>query len=274
VNTYVGLACERDIYRGDFSAVATHRALLEELEKAYGYEFAQSNLLAYDAMLLLERRRDLPTAIERWKAYLTRDEPQLNLFGLSFRAETEVHAGDLAAARSTIEKAEAIAVRLGPMASPFYTSPMLASRLFYDVTVLERALAEKSGEVAALRKQARATLKKALRITSRIARERVEIFCLAGRLHWLLGGARKAALFWTKSIDEASRLGAQPGLARTYVEAGRRLSQAGSKATVKGLDSAALLEQGRNLLLELGLDWDLEQAGLAMPEAGAMRVAG
>src|SRR5262249_28447849 len=96
----------------------------------------------------------------------------------------------------------------------------------------------------------------ALRIAGRVARERPEVYRLAGRLAWLRGREEQALAWWASSLDAAEGLGARPEIGRTYAEVGRSLQTSGRAGRLGTLDAEGCLAAGRRTFDELGLDED------------------
>src|SRR5262249_27559975 len=105
----------------------------------------------------------------------------------------------------------------------YHLSVHRTSRLLYDVSMLAAAAdADRQSRRALIARAARSA-RLALRIAGRVARERPEVYRLAGRLAWLRGRKGQALAWWERSVDEGERLGARPEVGRTYLEAGHSL---------------------------------------------------
>src|SRR5439155_3449795 len=131
----------------------------------------------------------------------------------------------------------------------------LTARLLHDVDVLEASL-EGGRRPAArtLARQAWRSVRAAVNIAAKVARERVEVYRLAGRLCWLLGRHERALAWWRRSIAAGSALGARPELMRTYAEVGLRLSAEGaSRRTLDGVGAGEYLDMARTQCDELEL---------------------
>jgi len=100
-----------------------------------------------------------------------------------------------------------------------------------------------------------------------VARERPEVYRLAGRLAWLGGREERALTWWARSLAAAARLGARPEIGRTYVEAGRALQASRRAARLRALGAAGCLAAARRVFAELGLDRD---NGAPQPLASAV----
>jgi hypothetical protein len=153
-------------------------------------------------------------------------------------------------------------------ANVYHVSTFLSSRLLYDVEVLAAALerGDRAGR-RALTRRARRSCRAAIRIAAKVARERPEVYRLAGRLYWLLGSSQRALAWWTRSIAAGRALGAHPELARTYAEVGRRLSEGGVRVgALDGVEAPAYLELARGLSEKLG--FPLDHTGAPLCAAG------
>jgi tetratricopeptide (TPR) repeat protein len=255
-NTYLGLACERRIHRGDMAGAHDHIARIARIGDEYGYDFVRTNQHAMTAFLLLEQRR-LPealSALERYYALV--NEEALNLLACATRARVLALAGETDAASAALAEAGENERRLGRQVAPYHVSALHMARFLIDVDAVERAAAG-GGDVRGLAKLAQLSGKKALAIARRIARERPEAYRLSGRLGLLRGDPKGAATWWRKAVAEAERLGARPELARALAELGTAATAAPD--SFGGVDAAALLARGRTLLAEMQLTWDLDR---------------
>lgn len=267
VNTYLGLNCERRMLQGDFAAAQQEIDRITELAEVYGYDFARSNQYAMPAFLQLTQRRlaDALGAVERY--YADRDEDLLRLNALGTKAKIQVLMGDGGAA-DTLARADELRRRLGQVPG-YHRSMLVTGRLLFDLRALEEC-PHGGGARRMLAWRARRSARQAIRLAATVARERVEVYRLAGRLWWRLGKSERAVGWWERSLREGERMAARPELARTYLEVGQRLTEAGSGARlVNGKPAATYIDAARRLFVEMNLTWDLERAG----ETGQRRVA-
>jgi class 3 adenylate cyclase/tetratricopeptide (TPR) repeat protein len=259
VNTYLDLNCERLLFRGDFPGASRLLDRIVDISDGYGYDFAESSRLGLTGLLRLERR-ELPEALRSLDVYLsTRREDLLNLRGLGNKAKTQLLLGDREGASRTLADAEALRHRLGRV-PPFHSSALLMARCLFDLGELEDSC--RSGRPdSRTAKRARASVRKAVQVATKIARERVEAYTLAGRLNWLLNRQRAALAWWRKALVEGERLGARPAVARTLEELSVRLSETDrAPADLDGFDAAACLERAREIFAAIGLDGDCPPA--------------
>jgi tetratricopeptide (TPR) repeat protein len=218
-------------------------------------------------MWVLLQRRNLEAALEALDRYYhSRDEELLNLLALGTRAKIQLLQGDTAAAKRTLDKAQEL-IRPGVVA-PYYLTFTLTSRALLDLTMLEEARsAGDRGVARAIARRAHRSVRAALACAAKVSWERTETYRLAGRLAWLRGRPERALRWWTRSLAEGERLGTRPEVARTYLEAGRRLTAEGRGRTLHGDDADTCLEKARALFVALGLDREVEQVVLAQRRA-------
>jgi class 3 adenylate cyclase/tetratricopeptide (TPR) repeat protein len=273
VTTYLGLDCDRRLRRGEFAAARRLLAQLGDINDTYGYGFASETHDGMLPLLLLEERQlaDALRAAERCHA--TRHEYAIKVVALAIMAKAHVLCGDLTAAAAALAKA-ADTARQSPLMSPWHESSYSLSRALFDVARLEQSLPHASRwRRLTLARCARRSVRSALRVSARVAKERTETYKLAGRLWWLLGKPERARAWWAKSIAEGERMGARPELARTYMEIGQRLADSGNApSTFNGMEAAGCARTAHRLFSELGLTWDLERLEHASPSVS--RAAG
>jgi class 3 adenylate cyclase/tetratricopeptide (TPR) repeat protein len=270
VHTYLGLNCERKVCRGDFAGAREYVQRFERLIETYGFDFATSNLTFMTAFLLLEEGH-LDAAREAIDRYCSgRHEAALQVLGLSTRARIDVLAGAGTEAETTLAEVERILPRAGRL-PPYHESAYRMSRALLDVTRLEA----EAGTPAARRRRrsARRSVARATTVAGRIARERVEAFRLAGRLHWLGGRRRKALARFEEGLAEGERLGARPALARLHAEIAARLDTGGD-LKVAGGDAAAHHARAAALADEIGLVTSERGARPPAVAAGGSSIAG
>ena len=81
-----------------------------------------------------------------------------------------------------------------------------------------------------------------------------------GLYYWLTGKQGQALKWWNRTIQEGERLGARPGLSRTYFEVGKRFLEPHSKyKELNGIKASEYLDKAEKLFREMDLEWDLEQ---------------
>jgi tetratricopeptide (TPR) repeat protein len=256
VNTYRGLNCERLIQQGDFAGARREIERIRQLADDYGYEFARSNEYAMPALLLLQQRQ-LPGAlavVERY--YAERHEELLNLVALGTKAKIQLYAGDPDAS-TTLAQAEELYRRL-PLVPYYHMSTLAQSRLIFDVGAVEQSvIAGSRSRWSRLVRRAHLSARQALRMSRSVARDRVEVYRLVGRLCWLIGDHERAIQRWQRGILEGERMRARPELARTYLELGQRLVAAGQGDRIVGDHRAAgYVERAERWLADLGLEPD------------------
>jgi hypothetical protein len=100
----------------------------------------------------------------------------------------------------------------------------------------------------------------ALKISYKIALNKIHVMRLWGLYFWLSQKQNKAIGWWQKTIDEGKRLKARPELARTYMEIGKRLLEEKSKyRELNSIKAEKYLEKAREMFEEMDLQWDLDE---------------
>ena len=254
VTIHTAIEMDRYLRRGDFDRARTLLARLASIRDTYDYADAVSNHDGMQAILLLEERqlRDALALSERHH-HLSR-EGTLKVMTLGMMAKARMLLGDRDGAADALSQAAAVTKREGVL-SPWHQSIHHLAQLLFDVTALEAAVARREGASHTLRRAGIRSARRAIRTAGKVARERVETYNLTGRLWWALGNRRRAMKWWTKSITEATRIGARPELARTYYDVGRLIGP----STLNGKDGPAYLHLAQELFTTLDLKWDLDQ---------------
>jgi hypothetical protein len=211
--------------------------------------------------LLLLQQRQLPgalAAVERY--YAQRHEELLNLFALGTKAKIQLYAGDPEASTTLAQAEELYGQLYGrlPLVPYYHMSTLAQSRLIFAVCAVEQSVTAGSGSRwSRLVRRARRSARQALRMSRSVARERVEVYRLVGRLCWLIGEQERAIQWWQRGILEGERMRARPELARTYLELGQRLIAAGQGDRIVGdYRAAGYVERAERWLADLGLEPD------------------
>ena len=232
-----------DLYENDY--VRTIRYILEMRYRVKCRKLGEALAEAEDAIALMGRAGQ--------KFWL------LHYLGLV--ANAHILKGNLAEARLVLERAERLE-RAEERVSPIYIGSVRLSRFLLDVRASEEALSDPDGRTSfeALRKNILASGRRAIRNSRKCAFHRPEVFRLEGLRHWLSGNPGRALTWWSKSLVAGMRLGARLELARTYAEAGRRLSEPAHRTrTWNGLTGNELLRKAAGLFGELSKSGDLEE---------------
>jgi class 3 adenylate cyclase/tetratricopeptide (TPR) repeat protein len=267
VTNYLGLETEKRVYQGRFDEARAGTARIARIEDAYGYDFARSYREAMTAFALLEER-DLPRALEAAETYYAGHQDRLlNTYALGALAKTRVLMGDLAGAREALEKAEGIVERSGHV-PPFHLSAYLRSRLLLEVAAFE------SGEPGVAPRRLLRTAARAVRVASRVAWRRPEVWRLAGTARWLTGDRKRALAWWSRSIAEAERLGLRPALGRTCLEVGRRLREWGGRPPRDAPRPEDLFRRAHDVFEELGLAAEMAELARATCSAASPATGG
>jgi hypothetical protein len=105
----------------------------------------------------------------------------------------------------------------------------------------------------------------ALRVAAKVAARRTEILRYAAAHDWLRGRRERALRGYAAAVESGRSLGALPELARTCAEIARRLEEGSDARALAGRDAAAWRAEARELLLELGLERELESLDAPAP---------
>jgi hypothetical protein len=256
LSSYLGLDATKLLAQGRFAEAKANLERVSRIEDAYAYDLASSNRHGVTAFLLTERR-ELGAALDALEIYYTEhDEPMLNVLGLGCKAKVHVLRDELEAARETLRTADEIIAKEGLM-PPFNRGSVERSHLLLALADMEhaRARGERADERAAA-KEARKAARRALACARRVAWQRTEVYGAVARLRWLTGDLRGARRWWQKTLEEAARLEARPERARTCLEIGTRLLEAGG-GEVQGRDASSWLDEARREFEDMDLAWDL-----------------
>jgi tetratricopeptide (TPR) repeat protein len=253
-STYLDLDCFRQVHQGDFAAAWDRIGQLAELVDLYEYDLASSARLFNTASLHVERR-EFDEALRALESYYDEhSEVLFNVLALGTRARVYALRGDAKRAAEEIARAESVMAQAGRVA-PFHASAVHSARYLIDVLALERAVAAGHGAAPAARR-ARASRKAALATAAKVAWRRAEALRLVGRESWLRGRRAEGIAWWSRALDCATQLGAQPELARTLADAGRALSEHDGDLALQGRDAGTCLEQARELFDQMQLPVD------------------
>nr|MDJ0870003.1 adenylate/guanylate cyclase domain-containing protein [Myxococcota bacterium] len=254
VTTYLGLVAEKRIHRGEWAAARTAIGAIDKIWDLYQYDLAKTNHYYLPTLMRLVQSRP-EDALEAAEAYYQENpEDLLHLLALSAKAKAHTQLGKLDAAAQALDEGDRIVARSRPV-FPFHLSSHLRSRLLLDVARLETS--DDAGVRRAAAGRARRHGRAARGAAQRVAWHRPEVLRLSGSAAWLRGHRRAAQRFWAQSLDAAEQLGMRPELARTCLEAGRRLHQDGG-GEIAGQTPDALLERADELFTALDMVWDQE----------------
>jgi hypothetical protein len=98
------------------------------------------------------------------------------------------------------------------------------------------------------------------KVSRKVAQHRVESTKLLGVYYWLMGKQKKALRWWSKSIKEGERMGANLELSRTFWEVGTRLQESNSSyKMLDGITAEGYLNKARILFKEMDLQKDIDE---------------
>jgi hypothetical protein len=131
-------------------------------------------------------------------------------------------------------------------------SSFLTSQFILNLFKLEKASdSSDRAKIKLFRKRAWHFGKAALKNAEKYLAEKTKVLRLMGVYFWLIGRQEKAFSWWEKSIALGEKLDAQPELARTYMEVGKRLRDKSCRIDqLKGMGAEEYLAKARTLFTE------------------------
>ncbi|HVN37101.1 MAG TPA: AAA family ATPase [Myxococcota bacterium] len=257
VINYLPLDAKRLAHQGRFAEASEELERIGKIGELYAYDLARSNEHAVRMFIQLERR-ELDSALRTARSYYEAfDEDLLNLFALGHEARIETLLGDLAAAASSLERAERILARAG-FVPPFHRSAYWVARLGLDLERLEHALQSGAPDARALRRKVELSGRKALADARKVAWQLPETLALLAREASLTGHPRKSLDLWSEAVDTAERLGMRPQLGRIWRDVGLQLRAEGPGRRFRGVDAEGCLARAAEIFEDLDLERDLE----------------
>ena len=257
--TWSGLV---QIERGRYSDIERLRDKQSQIGNEYDHEFSIVCGYHLNTMVLMKFRKFQERLIEVDDGINYTKKTGFNLYLLAqylFKARIQIFMEDTQAAEASLQKAKEIKDEVDMF--PYYLSFFLISRFVYDLYLLEQSI--NTGNFRKFSKKKKDTLKsgkKAIRVSRKVAFERIETYKLMGIFHWLLNRQRNACRWWHRSIYEGERLGARLELSRTYFEVGRRLIEPKSKfKELNGIKAEEYLKKAKEMFEEMDLQWDLDE---------------
>jgi hypothetical protein len=262
VITYLANHGDQKIAMGQFQTAVAEIELVAEIRDQYENDLARSTHGYLATLLALEERRLEDALKEADIHYEENAEELLHVHALSGKAKGQTLLNDLHRAAETMDHCGRIVKKLGARRiPPFQLSNYHRSRLLLDVAELQAAReAGDTAAVRALRRRARRSGSAALRLAEKCVLRKTEVMRLVGRSHWLAGEEKAARRWFSQSLAEGRRLGAQPETARTCLEVARALTESRSpQTTLERKGAADYLREARAIFEELDLRWDLHQ---------------
>jgi hypothetical protein len=183
----------------------------------------------------------------------------LRLAALGYKAQIQIFLKDLKGAQISLKYLEEH-YKSQSFVPPIYAVQYLVARFSIDIELLEESLrSNNKPDFAKYRQSARKSCKNVLINSKKYAPCRSAVLRLTGTFYWLINRQNTAVKFWQKAISEGERLGAQPDLARTYMEIGKRLHENKSKhKELNGIRAEEYLGKAREMFQAMDLQWDLD----------------
>jgi hypothetical protein len=256
VIAYIVFHCIVRIEQGDFKAANPLIEKLAEIADRYEYETARAHKLARETQFLIQCRKlyEAEKSAEEYIEIANKiDSDPLRRTSLGYKAQIQILRKDLNGAEESLEQLE-IHFKKQTIVPPIYALPYLVARFSLDIERLEESLL--SGNTlnfAKYRQQARKSYQIISKNSKKYAPFRSAVFRLTGTFYWLINKQNKAVTFWQKAISESERVGAQPDLARTYMEIAKRFLEDKSKhKALNGIRLDAYLEKARGMFTFFG----------------------
>ncbi|MEN8250928.1 MAG: adenylate/guanylate cyclase domain-containing protein [Bacteroidota bacterium] len=248
--------------RGRHSEVKRLRKRQIQIGKEYDHEFSIVCGYHLNGMTLLKFRKfqDKLNEVDEGINYTIKTGFNLYLLAqYTFKARMQILMEDIQAADRSLQKAKEIIDEVDTF--PYYLSFFFVCRFARDLYLLEQSI--NTGNFKKYSKKNKVVLrsgKKAVRISRKVAFERIETYKLMGLYYWLMDRQKKACRWWHRSIHEGERLGARLELSRTYSEVGRRMIEPKSKfRELDGIKAEEYLEKAKEMFEEMDLQWDLDE---------------
>ena len=239
---------------GDFSSAQRCCDKLQEIAEVYEDDYARvRNYYVYTRLLL--RKGNLGEVIsvaEEGVPFIAKvGQPLAVLFLLGMKANAQILFKDISGAESSLLQAEEL-VSEEKRISPLMISSYLTSQFLLYLFKLEKA--SDSGDKSKMkqfRKKAWHFGKAALKNSEKYMAEKTKVLRLMGIYFWQTGRQERAFAWWEKSIALGEKLSAQPELARTYMEVGKRLIDEKCRMNqLCGIGADEYLEKARDLFKE------------------------
>jgi tetratricopeptide (TPR) repeat protein len=250
------------IYQGKFNRAYQIIGKLSKIADNYEYKIARQNQLILEIALFLHCRKlnEARKSIGTYELLFKAGSDLNTMRFLGDKAEVQIWLNDFNGAEKTLSQTEEIFTKEN-LVNPAFLIVYFTSRFHLDVKQLEESII--SNNKAGIKKYDKQTTKsnKKLRQNSKkYAPQRAAALRLIARYHWLIGKQNKAAKLWKEAIEEGTRLGARPDLARTYMEIGTRFLEEKSKyKELNGISAEGYLEKARAMFQEMDLQWDLDE---------------
>ena len=241
--------------QGRYESAEALLVRLGSVAEMYESDLVRSRKRVLEARLRLKQRR-LDAGIQAVQDGVAPLEafgnPPLLIYLYALKANLEAFQGHTEAARRSLAAAETLISRLGTV-PPYYLGTFVATRLRLDLEDLESShRAGSSDQRSNAATRLRKSIAHAVRVASKNANDRPEIYRLVGVAAWVSNQQNDAIRWWNKSEEEAERLGAVPERARTYLEVAERINTNPQFIQKwQGMSSLEMTARGQTMLNEL-----------------------
>jgi class 3 adenylate cyclase/tetratricopeptide (TPR) repeat protein len=253
---------------GDFATAAFCVDKLVRIGEDYENDYSRSRKSIVKGQLQLKQRKltEVLRTVDEEQAFQKAigQNPLVILYMLGLKAHVQLIQGDRIAAEETLRAAKTITLQKKHI-YPYFISNYQIARFLSDVQALEEEVRSPrpnggGSAVAALRKKAFRNGRACLKTSRKYSADKTEVYRLMGDLCWASGRARKAEEWWGQSVRAGEALGARPELGRTYLEIGRRLTEAPDRLRgFEGLSAEGCFSKAEALFRALSLTRDLEE---------------
>lgn len=250
--------------QGDFGRAAFCADKLSRIGEDYENDYSRSRKSLVKGQLLLKQRKlaEALRTVEEEQAFQKAigQNPLVILYMLGVKAHVQLIQEDTAGAQETLSSARAITLQKKHI-YPYFISNFQIAQFLFDIRALEEAArGPRRPAVAALRKKAFQSGRKALKTSTKYSADKTEIYRLMGILYWVSGKPKKAQEWWGRSVKTGEALGARPELARTYLEVGKRLAEGSDRfREFEGQNAEACFSKAEALFKSMALSRDLEE---------------
>jgi class 3 adenylate cyclase/tetratricopeptide (TPR) repeat protein len=250
--------------QGDFARAAFCADKLSRIGEDYENDYSRSRKSLVKGQLFLKQRKlaEALRTVEEEQAFQKAigQNPLVILYMLGVKAHVQLIQEDLAGAQETLRAARTIVLQTKHI-YPYFISNFQIAQFLYDIRALEEAArGPRRGGVAALRKKAFQSGRKALKTSTKYSADKTEIYRLMGLLYGASGKPKKALEWWGRSVRAGEELGARPELGRTYLEVAKRLSGDPDRyKEFEGRDAEACFSRAETLFKDVGLPRDLDE---------------
>ena len=253
--------------RGCYNEAKELKDNLSEIGDVYEHEYSIVSKHYCTSILLLKYGKfsEALIAVDEGINFIKKTAFSIWLIGMySIKTTIQIIMRNIVEAENTLQYANEITSKFYP--PPMLLNYFLRSTFIFNLFQLEQSIKEgNTSKATQYTKRTFKTGKKAVKISQKVAFDKVETYKLMGVYYWLISKQKNALKCWSKSIAEGERLGGCLELSRTYFEIGKRLLEPGSKyKKVNGITAEDYIKKARTMFEEMDLQWDLDELDKVM----------